>query len=390
MPDSKIQDLPESTTGPGSSVTVGSFGGVTKKITFTNLAAALALLITGLVAGTTVGGKQICLADGTNCPPTGVSQEWDDTGASLTPNTSTRGLIVYGGATSSNLTATGTTSLQGVSFTSGTGTSIQATSGTIATLGFGSATSSDLFSTILRTTSFSANSTGATSTNFYWSGTASGTTLSVNGQSVCLANGTNCPTALTGITSISFTTGDFTINGGRASSTLEIMGGSLWTLAQYGGSSATNVPTSTAYYLGTNSTIISGMLFDATNTQYGFTDQIHLGDGCATTTIPVTFYWTTATGTGSVVWGIRAKAVAEGEYDDSAWGSWVYATGTFSNSYYRMSTSTLTNLIPASWDSCRDTLYFQVVRNQESGDTFGGGALLEKVVLEYGKKSLTD
>jgi hypothetical protein len=136
--------------------------------------------------------------------------------------------------------------------------------------------------------------------------------------------------------------------------------------------------------------MIPGMLFDATNTQYGFTDQIHLGDGCVTTTMPVTFHWTSATGTGDVVWGIRAKAIAESEYEDSAWGSWVYATGTYSGSYYRMSTSTLTNLTPASWDSCRDTLYFQVVRNQESGDTFGGGVLLEKVVLEYGKKSLTD
>jgi hypothetical protein len=241
----------------------------------------------------------------------------------------------------------------------------------------------------------------ATSSYLYF-GTATGSSLfantavfgalTVGGQSVCLANGTNCPTSFASLTitgTLAMTTGNITIGGGTASSTLEIMGGSLWTLANYD-IDETNVPTSTSFYLSSKGTMIPGMLFGATNTQYAWTDQIHLGDGCATTSMPVTFYWTSATGSGNVVWGVRAKAIAEGEYQDAVWGSWVYATGTYAGAYDRMSTTTLSNLVPASWDSCRDTLYLQFSRNQESGDTFGSDVLLEKVVLEYGKKSLTD
>ena len=313
MPDSTIHNLPESTTGPGTSEAVGSFAGVTKKITFANLAAALALLITALAAGTTIGGKNVCLQDGTNCPSasTGAQTLVEVTNAG---NFATSSVLFYGGATTADLTATGTASLQGVSFTSGTGTSVQATSGTVgllaftnatggrlnvttqciggdcktawpagfsttswygpiewsdatgtnttstslgvtgisslAVLNFTSATGSDLFAatgrfttatgstvnanisgignltvqwltspsstftnatatrlfaTTLLTSSFTANATGATSTNIAWTGTASGTSLFANSatfgslligtQSVCLANGTNCPFA---------------------------------------------------------------------------------------------------------------------------------------------------------------------------------------------------
>ncbi|MCI0479951.1 hypothetical protein L0Y59_05395, partial [Candidatus Uhrbacteria bacterium] len=66
--------------------------------------------LTSLSSNTTAGGQTICLADGTNCP----TYVETDTLLSVTNrgNYATSSVLFYGGLTTSNLTATGTTSLQ--------------------------------------------------------------------------------------------------------------------------------------------------------------------------------------------------------------------------------------------------------------------------------------
>ncbi|MCI0479952.1 hypothetical protein L0Y59_05400, partial [Candidatus Uhrbacteria bacterium] len=67
--------------------------------------------LTQLSSNTTVGGQSVCLANGTNCPAFPAEA---DTLASVTNrgNYATSSVLFYGGLTTSNLTATGTTSLQ--------------------------------------------------------------------------------------------------------------------------------------------------------------------------------------------------------------------------------------------------------------------------------------
>ncbi|MFA5130569.1 MAG: hypothetical protein WC477_06700, partial [Patescibacteria group bacterium] len=200
--------------------------------------------IAQLPANTFINGQEVCLKNGTGCPPanSGVPTLLDVTNVGGIA-TSTN-IYFYGGVTSSQLTVTGTTALQGVSFTSATGTSIQTTSATIQTFNFGSATGSDLFSTTGRFTTIcisgscqsswpsgsttsswygpimwsNATGTNTTTTNLgvtglsslqaltFTSGTGTDffsetgrftavttTSLTVNGQTVCLKDGTNCP-----------------------------------------------------------------------------------------------------------------------------------------------------------------------------------------------------
>jgi hypothetical protein len=94
---------------------------------------------------------------------------------------STTNLIyAFGGLNTSNLTATGTTSLQNTTFTNATASAVTSTNlfstyGTVTTLG---------------STYFTA--TQATATTFAFT-SASGSSLLVSGKSVCLQDGTNCP-----------------------------------------------------------------------------------------------------------------------------------------------------------------------------------------------------
>ncbi|RIL00771.1 hypothetical protein DCC77_04535 [Candidatus Uhrbacteria bacterium] len=75
-------------------------------------------------SGLTVGGVNVCLQDGTNCPALGGSAT--PTLAEVTGQgaTSTDAVTFYGGLTVSDLTATGATDLQSLIFTNASGTSL--------------------------------------------------------------------------------------------------------------------------------------------------------------------------------------------------------------------------------------------------------------------------
>ncbi len=147
-----------------SGTTVSSTNGLFATATSTNFAFTSASGSTLLI-----GGKQVCLADGTNCIPVASTSTLQDI---TTLGASTTHLIAaFGGVATSNLTATGTTSLQGTTFTNATGTNLAFASGT--------------------------------STNWFGFTTASGTNLNVsnllvNGSSVCLLSGINCPSVSLG------------------------------------------------------------------------------------------------------------------------------------------------------------------------------------------------
>ena len=192
--DTRVSQLPSAaslaSTDELYAITTPGTTPTSKNVTFAVLVASLAALAAiAFPAGSTIGGKQVCLADGTNCPassgaiPT-LLQVTNAGGASTSTS-----VYFYGGTTSSNLTATGTTALQGVSFTYGTGTSIQTTSGTINYLSFNGATGSTLYaSTYVSSSAMYANSanittlTGTSSTHTYISfNGATGSTLYLSG-----------------------------------------------------------------------------------------------------------------------------------------------------------------------------------------------------------------
>ena len=126
-------------------------------------------------ATATVAGQGICLSDGSFCSGGGGAEA--DTLQTVTARGSftTTTLSLFGGLTTSNLTATGTTSLQ-----STTATNLAVT----GLLSFSSATGVSL---IVDSLDFR----NATS-NYLLSTTVSTTNLFVGGINVCLANGTNC------------------------------------------------------------------------------------------------------------------------------------------------------------------------------------------------------
>ncbi|HVM90772.1 MAG TPA: hypothetical protein VMU11_02665, partial [Verrucomicrobiae bacterium] len=138
----------------------------------------------------TILGSAICLQNGTNCPASSATLASVAANGSFTTTT----LQLYGGFIGASSTVTSTLTVLGAT--------------TLGTL-----------------TGTNATFTAVTSTSWLGFGTASGSTLfassvQVNGQNVCLANGTNCP-AGTGIPTLQ----QVTNAGSQTTSTLSLLGG---------------------------------------------------------------------------------------------------------------------------------------------------------------------
>ncbi|MCI0479500.1 hypothetical protein L0Y59_03065, partial [Candidatus Uhrbacteria bacterium] len=183
---------------------------------------------------TTVGGQAVCLQDGTNCPAGGTES---DTLASVTNrgNYATSSVLFYGGLTTSNLTATGTTSLQAATLTHATATTlsvsglsdlddvlfVDATGTHLALLGLLTAPSASVGNlTWTNATGTRFVATYATTTNLY---AETGTFLTLNASSLNLAgltwtnatgtNTTSTNSYATNATAGSFTSGSVTTAG---------------------------------------------------------------------------------------------------------------------------------------------------------------------------------
>jgi hypothetical protein len=237
--------------GATTSVAVTFLGGVTT----TNLNATSAL-IDGLVAinGTTtnatstnlfsstiwgtnasftnllVGSEQVCLANGANC----LAVTESDTLLSVTNrgSSATATLSLLGGFTTNNATVTSTLTVSGT-----VSSNLTPTTDLLYSLGtpalrwngnFGTVTTTNLLATSLIGTS--ATFTNATATNLFAS-LVSSSQIIVNGQEVCLENGTNCPSAGAEADTLASVTGRgatspvaVTFFGGVTSSNLNVSG----------------------------------------------------------------------------------------------------------------------------------------------------------------------
>ncbi|QQR60514.1 hypothetical protein IPH19_03830 [Candidatus Uhrbacteria bacterium] len=241
-----LSDTLQSVTARGSftTTTVQFFGGLSasnltatgttslQNTTATNLASTGLLSFVSATGSTlnanfasfasaTVAGQGICLQNGVGCPSASAEA---DTLASVTNRGAfaTSSVTLFGGLTASNLTATGTTSLQSttatnlaatglLSFTSATGTTLRANTAVIGLLTYGNATGATLNANVLSAT------------------TVTSTAMFVNGVAVCLANGTNCSTAgldtLQSVTARgSFTTTTVQFFGGLSASNITATG----------------------------------------------------------------------------------------------------------------------------------------------------------------------
>ncbi|MBI5654189.1 hypothetical protein HZC53_00830 [Candidatus Uhrbacteria bacterium] len=182
-----------------------------------------------LPSDTKVNNTSICLLDGTNCP-SGVSSNLQV--VTNSGNTTTNSIIVYGGITTSNLTATGTISLQGTTFTLATGTA---------------ATTTNLFSTygtftngvITNGTIASLTYTNGTSTSWLGFATASGTTINalnsnLTGLVWVNATGTNTTSTNLGVTGLA-TIASLSVSG------VTSLAGVTWTSATGTNTTSTNL-----------------------------------------------------------------------------------------------------------------------------------------------------
>ncbi len=163
--------------------------------TYTTSTELAVLAIARLPSDTRINDKAVCLLDGTNCPS---SASPDFQTVTNTGNTTTHSIAVYGGITTSNLTATGTTSLQGLTLDNATASSV---------------TTTNLFAAIANLTNLSF--TNGTSTNWLGFATASGTTLNaitVNATNLASPNVTFTGGTIDGIAigSVTPSTGVFT------------------------------------------------------------------------------------------------------------------------------------------------------------------------------------
>ncbi|MFH1973534.1 MAG: hypothetical protein ABIK13_02910, partial [Patescibacteria group bacterium] len=185
-------------------------------------ASGTAYIGTDVKVGLGAAAQSVCLANGTNCP-TATAEA--DTLLTVTNRGSvaTSSLILYGGLSTSNLTATGTTSLQGMTFTVATGTSVTTTNLSATRIDFSNATGTNLSltgrlsaaSTTVTTLNFS-DATGsalyvsksvtdnATSTSFYTTNLGASKVLITNATATTLTVSGNFSAGSSTVTTLNF------------------------------------------------------------------------------------------------------------------------------------------------------------------------------------------
>lgn len=130
--------------------------------------------------------------------------------------------------------------------------------------------------------------------------------------------------------------------------------------------------------LSTNKIMRVGLPFDPTTQEYAqFEFAMPAGwNGGQITFIP---YWTAASGSGTVVWGLQARSLDDGEALDQAFGTAVEVTDTLlsANQVHKGPSGVIT---PAGTPAGGELLIFQVYRKQ---GTLAVDALLLGIRLEF-------
>jgi len=105
-------------------------------------------------------------------------------------------------------------------------------------------------------------------------------------------------------------------------------------------------------------------------------------------TFTAKYNWMSASGSGDVVWQIRALALSDGDTLDTAFGTTVKVTDTAANNTERMTSDTAA-ITPSNSPAARDRITFQVFRDPTDGsDTFTGTARLIGVEITYRANSV--
>lgn len=105
--------------------------------------------------------------------------------------------------------------------------------------------------------------------------------------------------------------------------------------------------------------------FDATRREFAVFQRV-LPTGYGGGTVTAKFHWTTATGSGDVIWGIRARAFADGDDIAQAWGTAQEVTDTRQGDKKVQITSATSALTIAGSPAAGQPVVFEVYRKADS------------------------
>ncbi len=129
--------------------------------------------------------------------------------------------------------------------------------------------------------------------------------------------------------------------------------------------------------LGSNNTMVSGLSYNKDIIQRAQFIIPTAKSFNPTLNIAAQHAWFAATGTGNVVWGVRAKAVSHDDPIDGAWGTAVTTTSGWTAANDSVVTSVTATITPAGSPAKSDTLIIEVYRDASNGaDTFSADAIL--------------
>lgn len=237
---------------------------------------------------------------------------------------------------------------------------------------------------------FNIGSPTSSFANIYASGTAFiEDDVLVSGQSVCLADGTNCPSTYVTLTITTLTSTNINVrnireaNGSTASSTITLSGRS----AEIDTSAATR-PTSSLLVVGGVPRTLPAMNATSVNCVYWGPEFIR--DAWDGLQLKPTISWTNSTGSGAVVWRLRVESISDAESIGTGWtGTSAFATGTAGTAMLNQNDGM--NALTVGGATTGTPMRFELCRNAaQAGDTLGTDAFPNSLKIEYGLASYSD
>jgi len=181
---------------------------------------------------------------------------------------------------------------------------------------------------------------------------------------------------------------DITIGSGLSLSTntLSVTGGgstNVWIPASAWIPRTTNGCGIDSRELATNRTNYDELLFDPATNEFAQALTI-LPNNYNLSTITARFYWTAATGSGAVIWGLQGSAYADDDTLDTAFGTAQTVTDTLLAANDMHVTSATSAMTIAGTPAANRPILFQLYRDAAAaGDTFGSDARLLGVEILF-------
>lgn len=152
----------------------------------------------------------------------------------------------------------------------------------------------------------------------------------------------------------------------------------------------TNGPATGKAETATNKVILSTLDFDPSTAEYA-QFSVRMPKAWNLGTLTATFLWSSASGTGNVVWGLQAVAISDDDVLDAAFGTAVTVTDAVTAAGDLMQSAETGAMTVAGTPAAGDWVVFQVYRDAANGsDTFAGDARLHGVALFYTTSALND